>query len=142
MRRVTQFYSRVDRDKTADRAHQELCMYDQNYALSCRGAGTLQSPQSDGMPKSPNHENHVEEGIIDHVYAKAWVGQVNNVLEAMTNDDYSTIIRLYYIKHVQDIDIMDRINRRRSQYYEIKKDALVTFAEMWRPFPSELVVKK
>lgn len=116
-------------------------MYDQNYALSCRGAGTLQSPQSDGMPKSPNHENHVEEGIIDHVYAKAWVGQVNNVLGAMTNERYSTIIRLYYIKHVQDIAIMDRLHLSRSQYYQTKKDALVTFAEMWHPFPSELVVK-
>jgi ArpU family phage transcriptional regulator len=92
------------------------------------------------MPKSPNHENHVEEGIIDHVYAKAWVGQVNNVLGAMTNERYSTVLRLCYIKHVSDVDIMDRVGLEKSQYYEVKKDALVTFAEMWRPYPSELVV--
>jgi ArpU family phage transcriptional regulator len=143
MRRATRFYNRTfDEDKTADRAHQELCMYDQNVALSRRTPGGLQSPQSDGMPKAPTFVNRAEEGIVDHVYAVAWVNQVHSVLHDMTNERYSTILRLYYLKHVQDTDIMERIHLSRSQYYESKKDALIAFAEMWRPLPSELVVKR
>jgi ArpU family phage transcriptional regulator len=142
MRRVTRFYSRVDDDTTAELAHAELCKYDENYALSRRGAGALQSPQFDGMPKSPSIDNHLEANVVNHVYAGNWVQRVNNTINGLVDDRYRIILNLYYLKHVDDGSIMARIGLEKSRYYEAKKDALVTFAEAWLPYPSELVVKR
>lgn len=142
MRRVTRLHSRVDDDATAERAHAELCKYDENFALSQRGARALQSPQFDGMPKSPSIENRVEASVVNHVYAVIWVQKVKNTIEKLVDDRYRTILKLYYLKHVDDGSIMERIGLEKSRYYEAKKDALIAFAESWKPEPSELLVMK
>ena len=141
MRRVSRYYSRVDEEATANRAHEELCRYDENYHLAQRAA-SLQSPQYDGMPKSPSTDNHVEGAIVNHVYATTWVAKVKWTLSVLANERYAHILQLAYINHLDDTAIMERIGLEKSRYYEVKRDALIAFAETWLPFPSELVVKK
>lgn len=142
MRRTTRLYGNVDQKATADRAHAELCLYDQNYALSRRALASLQSPSMDGMPSNPTVENTAETHVINYVYAQKWVQQVRWTIDALTSDRYRTILELYYIKHVPDTRIMQRVGLAQTQYYQSKQDALVAFAETWLPYPSELVVTR
>jgi ArpU family phage transcriptional regulator len=142
MKRTTWIYSQVDRDATATKADEELSKWPHYWALSRRSAVALKSPGLDGMPKSPSKQNHAEDGILDKVSAETWVNRVKYVIEdmQMTNHRASQILQFLYMQGLPDTVAMERLGIEHTQYYEDRKDALVTFAEMWPPYPSDLVV--
>lgn len=147
MVRVTSWYSKVDRDQTASNAAEILLAYPHHKALAMRYTIALQSPNMDGMPRSDSFDNTTEAKIIGHLDDKQFVAQVDYILNEMMpevsrNENWAKILKLAYITRggLQDKAIQERLGYEHSAYYEAKKDALCAFAELWPPFPSELVV--
>ncbi|MFT8409886.1 MAG: ArpU family phage packaging/lysis transcriptional regulator [Schleiferilactobacillus perolens] len=147
--RATQRFSKIDKDKTAANAEAVLLEYPHRKALASRSLVGLQSPKMDGMPRSPSAENHTEDPIINHLDDKLYVYQcekiVNEILpDTASNDKWPTILKLRYLIRypLSDADIMERVHYEHTAYYDGLKEALCAFAELWPPFPSELVVRQ
>lgn len=146
--RATQRFSRIDKDKTAANAEAVLLEYPHRKALASRGLVSLQSPKMDGMPHSPSVDNHGEERIISHLDDKLFVYQVEKIVkeimpETATNDKWPGILKLRYLipRPLSNDQIMERVGYEHTAYYDALKEALCAFAELWPPFPSELVVR-
>jgi ArpU family phage transcriptional regulator len=144
VKRVTNLYSSIDRDGTAENAEMELMQWPHYWRMSRAQSYSLQSPKFDDMPKAPAVGNRTEDNIVDTLDAQKWVSVVKAIIEDMkqTNDRYSKILRLRYITGLDNDVVQERIGVGKSQYFEDKKDALVAFAEMFPPHPNRLVVRR
>lgn len=131
----------LDEETTAANAEDVLLYYQQAKRGMIRES--LQSPQFDGMPKSPSVDNHVESGIVNRVSDEEFVLRCNKILQCIESERSRDIIKYTYMGPIlTDQQIMDKpsVAVASTRYYECKREALLTFAAMWPPFPSSLEV--
>lgn len=142
MKRATWIHSRIDFDATAKNAEAELLNYGHYWRMSRRANYDLQSPNMDGMPRTPSALNKTDLTIIGNIDAAAWLNCCNSIISdmSMSSERYHKILKLRYECGMEDKDVMKKLHLEKSQYYEERRDALVAFAEMWPARPNELVV--
>lgn len=143
MTRVVQtYFGRLDRRATADRADMVLGDYRHRRAKAKRAEiVALQSPNLDGMPSSPSVENRVESKILHQLSDCEFVGRVDAVLECIEDQEARTLLKLLYTgRPMTGEAIMERMSMSNTAYYRARENALVAFAEVWPPAPSELLV--
>ena len=136
MVRATSYFgkrSKQERDKTAANAERILLEYPRARSKTLRGAVSIQSPTLDGMPRNDTVSNRNEDRII------------NTLDKAMPNvskdPNWAKIIKLAYLlpQPMKDVAIQQRLGYGHTAYYDAKKEALCAFAELWPPFPTEIV---
>jgi hypothetical protein len=88
----------------------------------------------DGI-RSGSIDNKMDERFADYVASKTFVEAIDLVFEAMTNDArrHKDILIDVYQKHLQDWQVMERVDQSKSSYYRNKKSALVEFMDLYRP---------
>lgn len=143
MGKVHSLYSRLDQKATIENADALLSDYGHRRARAQRWrlAG-LQSPNMDGMPKSPSVDNHVEAQVINGLDDEYYLKLVDAVLKALECERYRVILDLVYIHPLATQEaVAERLNLEHSQYYRERDNALIAFAEWWPPVSkSELLV--
>lgn len=146
--RATKRFSRVNRDKTAANADEVLTQYPSRKAMTLRWSAALQSPNMDGMPRTSSTRNTAEDKVMGHLDDLQYVKQVEYIInelmpEVSRDENWASILRLTYMTHggLEPSEVQDRLGIEHSAFYEARKDALCAFAELWPPFPAELVVK-
>ena len=98
------------------------------------------------MPRSDSYGNKAEEQITGHVDDQQFVKKceviVREIMPDVAQDEnWAKILDYYYMRQIgTDEVIMERLGYSHSAYYEAKKQALCAFAEVWPPFPNELLV--
>ena len=143
MVRVTSLYSRIDRKATAANAEAVLMDYQHHYARVISWSMDLQSPNMDGMPRNPSVDNNAEIKITNRLSDEQFVKRCNNIVQRIENETYRNIIRFTYFRPLPTVrDIEERLALSPSTYRRQKQEALVLFAELWPPVPSELLVYK
>ncbi|MFT8412311.1 MAG: ArpU family phage packaging/lysis transcriptional regulator [Schleiferilactobacillus perolens] len=142
MRVVQTYWRRLDHEATAANAEFVLMDYRHRKQKSKRNEITLQSPAIDGMPRSPSTENSQENKLLKYLNDWDFVAQCDRAIESVENDESRTILKLLYTTDypVKVQTIMDRLGMETTAYYHAKQDALIAFAEVWPPSPSELLV--
>lgn len=141
--KINTLHNRIDVDRTAANAEEVLSDYQHRGAKVRRSQLTvLQSPRMDGMPHSSNPHG-LEERIIRGLNDEQYIQQCQNVVAAIEEEEYRNILKYLYIKPLPTVEMaMDRMAMRTTAFYNNKKKALVAFAELWPPSPSELLVYK
>lgn len=142
----------IDMKRTAANVEVLLADYRHRNALTKRNLFALRSPQLDGMPHSSDPHGLEDRiaGMMDKdtdsggLDSATYVKQCDEVLAAMVNEDHQAILKLLYFipQPITNEMIMDRLNMGSSSYYRHRRIALVEFAELWPPSPSELLVYK
>lgn len=143
MRRLVQTYaSRLDHEATAENAERLLGDFRHRKQKSKRpDVAGLKSPSLDGMPRNDTVENTAESRIVDHLSDQQFVEQVERALERIESDEARLILRGLYIgRPITAEALMERLAMSNTAYYHAKEEALVAFAEVWPPVPSELLV--
>jgi ArpU family phage transcriptional regulator len=135
-------FKQLDIEQTAINADQVLSQYQHHKAMAKRWDLSLQSPKMDGMPKSPSYGNTAENSITSHLDDKLFSLQCERIIrEGMTDERLAKILEYTYLKPLNsDYAVMMKVGYEKTQFYEQRKIALCAFAELWPPFPSELVV--
>ena len=138
----------MDRDETAANAERVLLSYEHHKSMALRWSISLKSPVIDGMPRNDSVENNTERQITNHIDDQLYVKQceviINEIMpQTSRNPKWPDILRYTYLKPLAtDLAVQERVGYEHSAFYEAKKDALCAFAELWPPYPSELVVRK
>lgn len=102
--------------------------------LANKHLSDISSPTLDGSGISKSVENAREEKYVVNLDAVNCVRAVNDTINSCSYRN-AQIIYMYYIKHMQDIIIIDRLRYQTSRYYQMKNEALFEFAERmdyWR----------
>ena len=149
MVRATSYFgkrSKQDRDETAANAERILLEYPRAKSKTLRGAVSIQSPTLDGMPRNDTVSNRNEDKIINTLDDEDLVAQcdyiVNKAMPNVSKDpNWAKIIKLAYLlpQPMKDVAIQQRLGYGHTAYYDAKKEALCAFAELWPPFPTEIV---
>ncbi|QFQ91004.1 DUF1492 domain-containing protein [Lacticaseibacillus manihotivorans] len=140
---VVQTYEwRLNRKETAANADAELKDYRHRHQKSRRPeVAGLKSPSLDGMPRTDSIENGQEGKLLGHLSDQEFCQQVVRAIECIEDDDQRTILTLLYItKPITAEAIQQRLHMSNTAYYHKLEDALVSFAEVWPPIPSDLLV--
>lgn len=143
MGRLVQTYrSRLDHVETAKNADRLLLDYRHREQKAKRAdVMGLMSPSLDGMPRNDTVENTVESRVVGHISDSEFVERVKRAIECIENDESKLILRSLYIgRPITAEALMDRLAMSTTAYYHAKENALVAFAEVWPPVPSELLV--
>lgn len=141
MVRVTSLYSRLDKKATAENAAAMLSDYPHRLARSRAWSMDLQSPVMDGMPRNDSIENRAESKVVDHLDDEQFVRRCDNIVRAITNETYQNILRFTYMQPLESVEaIEERMFMAPSTYRRQRVEALVAFAELWPPVPSNLLV--
>lgn len=143
MGRLVQSYSgRLDHEETAKNAERLLSDFRHRKAKSRRAEVMgLKSPLMDGMPRNDSVENGTETKLIAELSDQEFVQRVRRAIECIESDESRVILRCLYIdRPVTAENIMMRLGMSTTAYYHAKEEALVAFAEVWPPVPSELLV--
>lgn len=141
-RLVQTYFRRLDHEETAKNAERLLgdFRHRENKAKRADVLG-LQSPTIDGMPRNELVENSAERRIISHLSDQEFVDRVKRAVECIESDEQRKILIGLYIGHpVKAETIMEALGMSTTAYYHAKEEALVAFAEVWPPIPSELLV--
>lgn len=132
----------IDMKRTAANVEELLADYRHRNALTKRNLFALRSPQLDGMPSVSNLHS-TEENIIRGLDDQNFIAQCRRVIAAINNEEYQHILNWLYITPLPTVQvIMERLGMSTTAYYHAKQHALVAFAELWPPSPSELLVCK
>ncbi|WP_057821920.1 ArpU family phage packaging/lysis transcriptional regulator [Schleiferilactobacillus perolens] len=142
MRIVQTYWRRLDHEATATNAKAVLMDYRHRKHKAKRNEVTIQSPQMDGMPRSPSTENAQENKILRDLEDGEFCHQCDRVISAIESSEGRTILRLLYTvgRPPKVESIMEQLGMQSTAYYHAREDALVAFAELWPPSPSELLV--
>ncbi|MCI1912946.1 MAG: hypothetical protein LKJ06_07925 [Schleiferilactobacillus harbinensis] len=142
MRIVQTYWRRLDHEATATNAEAVLMDYRHRKHKAKRNEVTIQSPQMDGMPRSPSTENAQENKILRDLEDGEFCQQCDRVISAIESSEGRTILRLLYTvgRPPKVESIMEQLGMQSTAYYHAREDALVAFAELWPPSPSELLV--
>ncbi|MCI1894784.1 MAG: DUF1492 domain-containing protein [Lactobacillus sp.] len=141
-RLVQTYFRRLDHEETAKNAERLLgdFRHRENKAKRADVLG-LKSPAMDGMPRNDTVENTAESRIVDHLSDQQFVERVKRAIECIESDEARLILRGLYIgRPITAEALMDRLAMSNTAYYHAKEEALVAFAEVWPPVPSELLV--
>ncbi|MBJ7694296.1 hypothetical protein C6P08_06920 [Weissella confusa] len=86
----------------------------------------------DGI-RSGTIDNTMDRRFAEYVEAKRYVEAVEAVFSVMTNDAgrHRDILIYFYENHLEDWQIMQRINQSRATYYRHKKRALYEFIDLF-----------
>lgn len=100
---------------------------------------TIKSPIISDMPKSAPVGNRQEDKIVEKLeirnYSALYCKLIRSVVEVMENKDYQTIIRDTYLVDCQTaVSTMMKLNLAPAQFYRMKNDALLVFAQTLPPF--------
>lgn len=100
---------------------------------------TIKSPIISDMPKSAPVGNRQEDKVVEKLeirnYSALYCKLIRSVVEAMENKDYQTIIRDTYLVDCQTAVLtMMKLNLAPAQFYRMKNDALLVFAQTLPPF--------
>lgn len=141
-RLVQSYFRRLDREATAENAEGLLSDFRHREQKAKRADVLgLKSPAMDGMPRNDTVENSVERRITDHLSDQEFVERVKRAVECIESDEQRKILIGLYIGHpVKAETIMEALGMSTTAYYHAKEEALVAFAEVWPPIPSELLV--
>lgn len=141
--KVNTYFSNIDREATIGNAKAVLEDYEHRKRRALRFSFALKSPKFDGMPRSEAQGNPLEDSIVNHVSDQTYVTTCEDVINAIQDQVQRQILWYTYIKPLADNDaIMDKVNLSYAQFYREKNEALLTFAEIFPPLPSDLIVKK
>ena len=91
------------------------------------------------MPKSAPVGNRQEDKVVEKLeirnYSALYCKLIRSVVEVMENKDYQTIIRDTYLVDCQTaVSTMMKLNLAPAQFYRMKNDALLVFAQTLPPF--------
>ena len=141
-RLVQSYFRRLDHEETAKNAERLLSDFRHREAKSKRAEVMgLKSPLMDGMPRNDTTDNSVERRITDHLSDQEFVERVRRAIECIESDEAKVILCGLYIGRPLTAEaLMERMAMSNTAYYHAKEEALVAFAEVWPPFPSELLV--
>lgn len=141
-RLVQSYFRRLDREATAENAEGLLSDFRHREQKAKRADVLgLKSPAMDGMPRNDTVENTAESRIVDHLSDQQFVERVKRAIECIESDEARLILRGLYIgRPITAEALMDRLAMSNTAYYHAKEEALVAFAEVWPPVPSELLV--
>lgn len=141
-RLVQSYFRRLDREATAKNAEGLLGDFRHREQKAKRADVLgLKSPAMDGMPRNDTVENSAERRIISHLSDQEFVDRVKRAVECIESDEQRKILIGLYIGHpVKAETIMEALGMSTTAYYHAKEEALVAFAEVWPPIPSELLV--
>lgn len=141
-RLVQSYFRRLDHEKTAKNAERLLSDFRHREAKSKRAEVMgLMSPLMDGMPRNDSVENGTETKLVNELSDQEFVERVRRAIECIENEESRVILRCLYIdRPVTAENIMIRLGMSTTAYYHAKEEALVAFAEVWPPVPSELLV--
>lgn len=141
-RLVQSYFMRLDREATAKNAERLLGDFRHREQKAKRADVLgLQSPTMDGMPRNETVENSAERRIISHLSDQEFVERVKRALECIEDDTSRLILQsLYICRPIKAEALMERLTMSNTAYYHAKEEALVAFAEVWPPVPSELLV--
>lgn len=100
---------------------------------------TIKSPIISDMPKSAPVGNRQEDKVVEKLeirnYSALYCKLIRSVVEVMENKDYQTIIRDTYLVDCQTaVSTMMKLNLAPAQFYRMKNDALLVFAQTLPPF--------
>lgn len=100
---------------------------------------TIKSPIVSDMPKSAPVGNRQEDKVVEKLeirnYSAFYCKLIRSVVEVMENKDYQTIIRDTYLVDCQTaVSTMMKLNLAPAQFYRMKNDALLVFAQTLPPF--------
>jgi len=148
--RVTDYFSGIDRVKTADNAEIWLLEYGNKKLLAIRYLNMMagvSSPKYDGMPKGHHNNNATEDKMIEVVDKYHEVAEymriTEQVIESIENDDMRLILTKKYLNEGNnDVDIMNEIHLGKLAYYDMRRDALNLFAFIFPPFIKKMIVHK
>lgn len=148
--RVTDYFSGIDRVKTADNAESWLLEYGNKKLLAIRYQNMMagvSSPKYDGMPKGQPNNNATEDKMIEvidkHHEVAEYMRITEQVIESIENDDMRLILTKKYLNEGNnDVDIMNEIHLGKSAYYDMRRDALNLFAFLFPPFIKKMIVNK
>jgi ArpU family phage transcriptional regulator len=141
-RLVQTYFSRLDRKATAENADLVLGDYRHRRQKARRNdVASIGSPSMDGMPKTASVANGQENMVVNHLGDAEFVAKVDTAIECIEDDDQRAVLKLLYISHQLTAEaIQERLHMSNTAYYHTKEDALIAFAEVWPPQPSELLV--
>ncbi|WP_203624633.1 ArpU family phage packaging/lysis transcriptional regulator [Lacticaseibacillus sp. 866-1] len=141
-RLVQSYFRRLDHEETAKNAERLLSDFRHREAKSKRAEVMgLKSPLMDGMPRNDSVENRTETKLVAELSDQEFVHRVRRALECIESEESRVILRCLYIdRSVTAENIMMRLGMSTTAYYHAKEKALVAFAEVWPPVPSELLV--
>ncbi|MFD1441209.1 ArpU family phage packaging/lysis transcriptional regulator [Lacticaseibacillus hegangensis] len=140
-RLVQTYFRRLDHEETAKNAERLLSDFRHREAKSKRAEVMgLKSPLMDGMPRNDSVENGTETKLIAELSDQEFVQRVRRAIECIESEESRVILRCLYIdRPVTAENIMIRLSMSNTAYYHAKEEALVAFAEVWPPEPSELL---
>lgn len=100
---------------------------------------SIKSPIISDMPKAAPVGNSQEEKLTEKFevrnYSTFYCKLIRSVVEAMENEDYRTIIHDTYLGDCKTaVSIMMKLNLAPAQFYRMKNDALLVFAQNLPPF--------
>ncbi|WP_203663781.1 ArpU family phage packaging/lysis transcriptional regulator [Lacticaseibacillus sp. 53-4] len=140
-RLVQTYFRRLDHEETAKNAERLLSDFRHREAKSKRAEVMgMKSPLMDGMPRNDSVENRTETKLVAELSDQEFVHRVRRALECIESEESRVILRCLYIdRPVTAENIMIRLSMSNTAYYHAKEEALVAFAEVWPPEPSELL---
>lgn len=129
----------LDQNATIKNAKEILRDYEDYHNLEQSLKLTIKSPIISDMPKSAPVGNGQEDKIVEKLeirnYSAFYCKLIRSVVEAMENKDYQIIIRDTYLVDCQTaVSIMRKLNLAPAQFYRMKNDALLVFAQTLPPF--------
>lgn len=141
-RLVQSYFRRLDREATAENAERLLGDFRHREQKAKRADVLgLKSPAMDGMPSNDTVENTAEGRIVEHLSDKEFTERVRRAIECIESDEAKVILCGLYIGRPLTAEaLMERLAMSNTAYYHAKEEALVAFAEVWPPVPSELLV--
>jgi len=141
-RLVQSYFRRLDHEETAKNAERLLVDFRHREQKAKRADVLgLKSPAMDGMPRNDSTENSMERRITSHLSDQEFVERVKRAIECIESDEARLILRGLYIgRPITAEALMERLAMSNTAYYHAKEEALVAFAEVWPPVPSELLV--
>lgn len=141
-RLVQSYFRRLDREATAENAEGLLSDFRHREQKAKRADVLgLKSPAMDGMPRNETVENTAEGRIVEHLSDKEFTERVRRAIECIESDEAKVILCGLYIGRPLTAEaLMERLAMSNTAYYHAKEEALVAFAEVWPPVPSELLV--
>ena len=88
----------------------------------------IQSPSFDSIGSGNSTRNSQEDKIVGKMGAKEYVGTTMSLINNFPHT-YKVIIKSYYINGLSDDDVQELIGYRPTRYKELKKIALLYFAD-------------
>lgn len=141
VRVVRSLWGSLDRKETAKNAERVLSDFHHRKQRARAWSTALQSPQITDMPSSEPIGNPTEKKIVNHLSDDEFVARCIQIVEAIEDDTQRGVLTYTYIKPLSSVELIaERLAISRQSYYRYKESALVAFAELWPPIPSELLV--